>query len=263
MTRIRPCRLLLSRVLIAGVCLAPCGFAGLIFEGVAQASGGGFGGNITLLSIQANGTERGCISWNGTTQVIGSAACISGYPPQGGGVSAPPGGDEKTGANQTQIRTIADTGALNANQIRFVFNANEGGGASSAITLADALVAFYAPTGTLLWHSGLSAGGPFTPRTFLDPTGTGTSGQVYRLDFADVQTVQNLVFNRPDYQNVRVGIQFAATQANSGADNFFVTNNAALGFPEVPEPSTWISLASGLLAFFAFWRRRRGAPADG
>ncbi len=253
---------MVSRVFLLGCCLAPCSFAGLIFEGVAQASGGGFGGNITLLSIQATGTERGCISWNGTNQVIGSAACITGDPPQGGGVSAPPGGDEKTGANQTQIRTIAQTGALNANQIRFVFNANEGGGESSAITLADVLVAFYAPSGALIWHTGLSAGGPFTPRTFLDPTGTGTSGQVYRLDLADVPTVQNLVFNRHDYQNVRVGVQFAATQGNSGADNFFVTNNGALGFPEIPEPSTWISLASGLLAF-ALWRRRRGAPSDG
>lgn len=254
MTGMTPWRWLMSRVFILGLCLAPCSFAGLIFEGVAQASGGGFGGSITLLSLQATGTERGCISWNGTTQVLGSAACITGYPPE----SAPPGGDEKTGANQSQIRTIAQTGALNGNQIRFVFDANEGGGSSFHMTLADVPVSSHS---ILVWHSESSTGAPLTPRTIFDPTGAKATGQAPKLVFTDVQNGQNPVLRSPNFQGVGAQSQLA-TKPDSGPDSLSVVNFSSQSLGEVPEPSTWISLATGLLAF-AFWRRRRGAPSDG
>ena len=65
--------------------------------------------------------------------MAGPSGCVGGLPPEGITVAQfNAGSHESNGQNQTQIRTIQDTGAQNANQIRFVFNGNEGGGANSA-----------------------------------------------------------------------------------------------------------------------------------
>jgi hypothetical protein len=235
---------------------APSTHAGLLFEGTALASGGGFGGNTTLLTIQGSDPERGCIRWDGVGRVLGSSACVvTNVPPVSPGVSSVGGGNESSGSNQSRVRSIADTGALNANQIRFVFNANEGGGSNSTIRLDDLIITFFDPAGNLVWHSGQSAVQPnWVPVTYDDPTGTGTSGQVFRLFFEDVAAVQAAVFNQPDFLNYRVGAQMAASLSGSGGDNLFVTNNTALGFPEVLEPATFGYLAIGL-ALLAAARR--------
>src|SRR4051794_27792263 len=92
-------------------------------------TGSGIGNVLTLLSIQANhrnATESGCVSWNGTADVLGS--CTTGIA----------GGDEKTGASQTLTRTLSEAGITSPDQIRIVFNVNQPGG--TGITLENLLM---------------------------------------------------------------------------------------------------------------------------
>src|SRR5262245_45668387 len=78
--------------------------ASAIFDGLATATGAGVGTSNVVLTIQMTPTESGCVAWNGTTDVVGAGACSGGLSP------AISGGDEKTGASQTQTRTVSQTG---------------------------------------------------------------------------------------------------------------------------------------------------------
>src|SRR5215472_4281863 len=86
-------------LLIAGT---SCAFASLIDEGLVTFTGTGIGAVPTILTLQQHGnatTETGCVAWNGSVDVTGSCAIQSG---------TFTGGDEKTGASQTQTQPVSD-----------------------------------------------------------------------------------------------------------------------------------------------------------
>ena len=96
--------------------------ASLVFQKEIDLGATGLGNVLTVLTIQNSPSESGCVSWNGTVDVIGGTCP--------GGIAA---GDEKTGAGQTLTRAISEvTGLTDAGELAIIFNANESGG--NAIT---------------------------------------------------------------------------------------------------------------------------------
>jgi hypothetical protein len=172
-------------------------------------SGSGIGLVNTVLTVQRTSSESGCVGWNGTADVVGAAAC----PP---GVA---GGNEHTGASQTQTRSLAQVGITDAANLRIVLNSAEPGGDS--ITLVQLVLRIYdAVTGTVLFTSSLPA-----PIAFpFSATGTGTSGFVFRLDAADALAAQPFFLN----PNNRVGLAAELSNTGGGNETFFIVNAAAI-----------------------------------
>lgn len=200
-------RLLLAMLLLTSA--AGLTYAALVETTPLLSSGSGIGLVNTVLTVQATPTESGCVAWNGTADVVGPAACAPGVP----------GGNEHTGASQTQTRTLAELGISNAADLRIVLNAAEPGGDS--ITLLQLVLRIYdAATGAVLFTSSLPA-----PLTYpFSATGTGTSGFVYRLDAADAAAAQPFFAN----PNNRVGLSAQLTDSAAGNETFFVANAAAI-----------------------------------
>src|SRR5258706_8339100 len=88
-------------------------YASLVFTGVST---GNVNPSRSLLTIQNTPSETGCVGWNGTTNVIGSAACPGGMSP------AIVGGDEKTGKSQTQTRTVASAGLTSGQSLAVIMD---------------------------------------------------------------------------------------------------------------------------------------------
>ena len=109
------------------------------------ARGAGLGNINAILIIGNNLTEEsGCVSWNGSADIIGPAACPPGIP----------GGDERAAPLATKTVPIADLGVANAQSLRIVFNANESGGDS--IRLEQLVLTIYgATTGAVLFQGGI------------------------------------------------------------------------------------------------------------
>src|SRR5690242_8310436 len=60
-------------------CIAPVSLhASLVFQGLVTFRGTGLGTMPTILTLQNNGTESGCVATIGGVDVIGSAACAGG-----------------------------------------------------------------------------------------------------------------------------------------------------------------------------------------
>lgn len=190
-------------VLAATPFLTPAADASLILASPEETSGTGLGAVNTVLTIQDEPTESGCVGWDGGSDVVGPAAC----PP---GIA---GGDE-TAANET--RTLGELGLSSAFNLRVVFNYNENN--TDAITLEDLVLRIYSPAGAVLFSSE-----PFTPVTFPEPfSGTGTAGFVFRLD-AEQALAANQYFDDP---NNRIGLAAEASQTSAGAETFFIADAA-------------------------------------
>jgi hypothetical protein len=212
--------------------------AGLILLSDAPFSGSGIGAVNTILTLTspANSTvEAGCVAFGGT---VGTSACF-------GDVAT--GGNELTGASQTQTRTVAQSGATMASNFAIVLNAQEPGGALNSIVLEDLSVRFYNPTGGLLYTATLNPATVPLNNTF---TGTGNAGFVFVLDSGQAQGAQLAgAFSNPS--NV-IGLSARLSSATGGPETFFVGNLGTGGGggvgTEIPEPMTYLTLGAGLMA---------------
>ena len=158
-------------------------------------------------------------------------------------------GDAKTGASQTQTRTLSQLGVTSAYSLRVVFNALEPGGTLNSILLSNLTLSIFSPTGALLFNSG-----SFTPVSFPDTlTGAGNSGFVFGLDAAQAAAAQTLAFGAGFGSNL-VGLAATANNATGGFETFFVANTLGGGGTAIPEPGTIVLFGAGLLALVA--RRR-------
>ena len=184
-------------------------FADLVRTGENPVSGSGLGAVQTVLTVTGGGNESGCVSWNGSVDVIGSN-CPPGHP-------AITGGDEQ--AAQSQSRTLAETGIDDVDNFRVVLNPNEN---DDDVIVEDIVVRFFSPTGTLLFTSPLAAAERGQMLTG-DFGGTGSSGLVlYALDLAQRAQVESLgIFDNP---NNRVTVSGTLSDTASGGDTFYVSS---------------------------------------
>jgi uncharacterized repeat protein (TIGR01451 family) len=183
--------------------------ADLVRTGENPVSGSGLGAVQTALTVTGGGNESGCVSWNGSVDVIGSN-CPPGHP-------AITGGDEQ--ASQSQSRTLGETGIDDVDNFRVVLNPNEN---DDDVVVEDIVVRFYSPTGTLLFTSPLTAAsrGQLLTGDFV---GTGSSGLVlYALDLTQRAQVESLgIFDNP---NNRVTVSATLSDTASGGDTFYIAS---------------------------------------
>lgn len=194
----------ISAALTAGPALADLEFNEAITE-----SGTGIGSQLTILTIQQPGggtTESGCVAWNGSANVIGAAACPTGFA----------GGNEKTGASQTLTRALGEASITDFNQLGIVLNVNQG----TPVTLDDMVMR--------VWPS--NSGTPcFTAELFdLEKgtqylgNGTGGSGHFFTLT-ADQVTAANAACAAPRAA-YRVGLAANMSNAKGGNETWFLAN---------------------------------------
>ena len=219
--------------------------ADLVFMGVVTVGGTGLGAVNTVLTIQStanNTTEQGCVGDSPTGDVIGVF--------QATGCTAATAPDVKTGASQTQTRTLSEAGITSASNFAILLNAAEPSG--DAITLDHLVANFYnATTGALLFTATYNGVPQLFPST---ETGTGNTGFGFTLNAAALQTLINA---NGGLTNVSVGLATGLSQATGGNETFFIFNSGVASV--VPEPSTIVLTASGLFGLAGFVRRRRRA----
>lgn len=214
--------------------------ADLILAGPDPVSGAGIGSVNTILTIQGKGsatTEAGCVAFGG---LMGSSFS--------GGTCIGSSADVKTGASQTQTRTLFETGVTSAANFGVIFNAAEPAG--NSITLNALTATFYSAAGMVLYQASTAMSYIFS----VTSTGTGNAGFLFVLDAAQQAAATSAgAFNSS--ANV-IGLSASASDATGGNETFFVANN---GMAVVPEPSTYALMAAGLAGMFGFARRRRQA----
>ncbi len=218
MERFRSCtRLSALGLLLSALALARPAAADLEHTQLPYTGGHGLGSENTVLTIQNAGNESGCVAWNGTADVVGSSACPA-------GLATPiAGGDEKTGTNQTQTRTLLELDISRAQAIRVIFNGSQTG--NGGITIENLVLTIYrASDGTVLWDSGDLLGRPIV---FTETGGgLGKTGDVFDLNAAQITSL-NASGALSDPNN-RVGIAMSCSGANNGPETVFVASACPL-----------------------------------
>jgi PEP-CTERM motif. len=249
-SRLRPA--ISIAVQVAAASMLFCGqaaFASIILVSPTQFSGTGLGTVPTILTIQDNPTEVGCIGFTGAGSTFNSAGVC-------GGSAA----DVKTGASQTQLQPLsaaAGGGITTASDFAFIFNANQP--AAGPITLSGVQVAFYNSMGGFLYESsGLDCSASPTGCTF--PTtfsGTGNSGFEFQLNSAQ-QLAATKAGAFSSASNL-VGLSASVTGSAGGPETFYLVNANPGGgtISSVPEPSSILLSAAGLLLLLSSAITRR------
>lgn len=206
--------------------------AQLTLLGQSDASGGGLGSVATVLTLQSpgNGTsETGCVAPDGLT--------TCGFVDLG----------VKTGSSQTQIQPVSAFAGLTGNNFRLFLNAAEPGN-DNTITVNDLVVRLYSNTGTQAFSS-TSFGTPLTLTNTL--SGVGNFGFLFGLSGPDAAAFQTALTANP---SASIGVGANITNASGGPE----TISIGLGpSSTVPEPSTYLLLATGLGGLMLVRRQRR------
>jgi len=197
----------------------------------------------TVLSLQDDPTELGCVRYTSGGDVLGGA-CPGGFT----------GGDEKTG---TQTRAISSlTGITQASDLAIIFNATEPPPANS-ITLNTLVLTFYTSGGTAISSYTFTG-----PRVFNgDNSGANGSGYVFRLDYDQALNAQALAFTGVSFGDNRIGLSADVSNSSGSPETLYIAraSNFNLDPVPVPEPATFLTMGVGLIGIALYLRRRRAA----
>jgi thrombospondin type 3 repeat protein len=206
--------------------LAVLAFAALTVPAAARAArlgylgpltykGTGIGHVATVLSIQSQDLESGCVSWDGTGDVFGPGA-----------PACPleiPGGDEKKGAAQTQTWRLADIGHPSHDQLLIVFNANEPqNGDKVHLRIESLVLRIFAPDGALLQEAWF-LGAPLD----IEATDSGIGHAGWGFALEDSASAAAAFANGDN----RIGLAATISDTDGGFETFYLTA------PTLPPPS--------------------------
>ncbi|HJT88866.1 MAG TPA: PEP-CTERM sorting domain-containing protein [Bryobacteraceae bacterium] len=235
-------------------CVAPLSLhASLVYDGLVTFQGTGLGHVPTILTVQNNGTESGCVAFIGGVDVIGPTACE-------GGIA---GGNEKTGSSQTQTQLVSAalsasdfTGPISSyGDLAVVLNGDQPNGGN--IDLSNLVLTLTGPNGT--YSTNGITGCPNATCTVPTLPGIGNSGYAFQIS-AD-QAAAALKALGGFTTSARVGLSATLGGGRGGPETFFLAAVPALasaGGGQVPEPTTLLLLLSGS-ALLLFGLRRKTA----
>lgn len=210
--------------------------AQLVLQGQSTATGGGLGSVATVLTLQspANGTaESGCIAPSGT------ASC--GFTNLG----------VQSGASQTLVRPVSQFPGLTGSSFRLFFNGSEPGNDAS-LTVNNLVVRLYSSTGTQVFTS-QNLPAPINLSDVLN--GTGNFGYLFGLSAPDAALFQTALTANA---GAVIGVGASITNASGGLETISIgVGPGSTSTSVVPEPSTYLLMASGLAGVFLVRRRRR------
>src|SRR5262249_23537574 len=205
-------------------------------------------------------------SGQGPAQVIGSGACPAGLSP------AIPGGNEKTGSSQTQIRLVSDTGVMGGSTLAVILNVGEPAG--NLFTVENMSLTIYSPTGTVLFNSGnmFQAGTPPGGGVTINSSfqGQGNLGFAFVLDSAQAAAASVWLCTNPaaigcaglanpNNANNRIGLAAVLTNVGGSNETFSIADFSNVSV-ETPEPLTFVTAAAGLALLGLFRRFRSDWP---
>jgi hypothetical protein len=243
--------------------------ADLVLSTLTLESGQGFGNTTTILTVSGGnaGNEQGCFAapggiagayLNGNPNLCNEGAANDVDPPLG-----PP---------KNQIVTLGSLGILNTGQIGLVLNLNQV--SNTGMTINDMNLSFYTAAGAVIFNASLPDNWCTIVslcsglNTFLASIpGQGGNGYVFVLNAAQQTGLAAAIAGSgTSFANILVGsganFGCVATQgpdckvATSGAESIQlaqITGQTSV----VPEPSTAVLMATGLLGIFGVVRRRR------
>src|ERR1051325_5908080 len=205
----RQARLALVYAIVTALTSLTAHAAQLTYLGPVDEHGTGLGNVATVLTIGNHGVESGCVSWNGSADIMGpgAPACPSGIA----------GGDEKAGASPTLTRRLGDVGSPTADTLRVIFNANEPG-SNRALRLESLVLRVVSPAGAVVFEAALPAGIDIE----ATDSGVGNSGWAFGLEGASGDASFTNAENR-------IGLAATVSGADGGFETFYVAQGESGG----------------------------------